>query len=111
MNQVKLIRGDTWIRTWVLKDSSGVPVDLSGASARLMVRDSNTGAVKIAASTDNGLLTIISTEGRIALIVPYTQTETLTPGKYKFDLEVTYANNIRRTIEQSILRVVEDVTR
>ena len=111
MATVKLIRGDTWIRTWVLKDSSGAPVDLSGASARLMVRDSNTGAVKIVASTDNGFLTIIPTEGRIDLIVPYTQTETLTPGKYKFDLEVTYANNIRRTIEQSILSIVEDVTR
>lgn len=111
MSQVKLIRGDTWVRTWVLKDSNGTPIDLSRASARFMVRDSNTDAVKIIASTDNGLLTITPTEGRIDLIVPYTQTETLTPGKYKFDLEVTYVNNIRRTIEQSVLRVVEDVTR
>ncbi|WP_312677116.1 hypothetical protein, partial [Escherichia coli] len=62
MATVKLIRGDTWIRTWVLKDSNGTPVDLSGASARLMVLDSNTGTIKIVASTDNGLLTITPTE-------------------------------------------------
>ncbi len=39
MATVKLIRGDTWRRSWIIKDEVGQPIDLTGASARLQVRD------------------------------------------------------------------------
>lgn len=39
MAAVKIYRGDTWQRAWVLTDASGAPLDLTGASARLHARD------------------------------------------------------------------------
>jgi hypothetical protein len=106
---VKLYRGDTWTRAWELKDAAGHPIDLTGASARLQVRDA-AGAVVIAASTADGRLTLTPASGRIDMLVPYSATG-LAPGSYRFDLEVTHAGGLRRTYEQDTLVVLEDVTR
>jgi hypothetical protein len=106
---VKLYRGDTWTRAWELKDAAGNTIDLTGASARLQVRDS-AGAVVISASTSDGRLTLTPASGRIDMLVPYSATG-LAPGSYRFDLEVTHAGGLRRTYEQDTLVVLEDVTR
>jgi hypothetical protein len=79
----RLYRGDTWTRAWELKDAAGDPIDLTGASARLQVRDAS-GAVVISASTADGRLTIQPAAGRIDLLVPYSATG-LAPGSYRFD--------------------------
>jgi hypothetical protein len=106
---VKLYRGDTWTRAWELKDAAGNPINLTGASARLQVRDA-TGAVVISASTTDGRITITPASGRIDMLVPYSATG-LAPGSYRFDLEVTHASGLRRTYEQDTLVVLEDMTR
>jgi hypothetical protein len=106
---VKLYRGDTWTRAWEIKDAAGNPIDLTGASARLQVRDA-TGAVVISASTIDGRLTLTPASGRIDMLVPYSAT-VIAPGSYRFDIEVTHASGIRRTYEQDTLIVLEDVTR
>jgi hypothetical protein len=106
---VKLYRGDTWTRAWELKDAAGNPIDLTGASARLQVRDA-TGAVVISASTTDGRLTLTPASGRIDMLVPYAATG-IAPGSYRLDLEVTHANGLRRTYEQDTLIVLEDMTR
>ena len=31
MATVRLIRGDTWRRSWIIKDETGQPIDLTGA--------------------------------------------------------------------------------
>jgi len=105
---VKLYRGDTWTRAWELKDAAGNPIDLTGSSARLQVRDA-TGAEVIAASTTDGRLTLTPASGRIDMLVPYAATG-IAPGTYRFDLEVTHASGLRRTYEQDTLVVLEDVT-
>ena len=105
---VKLYRGDTWTRGWELRDAAGNPIDLTGASVRLHVRDAS-GSVVISASTTDGRLTITPASGRIDMLVPYAVTG-ITPGSYRFDLEVTHANGVRRTYEQDTLIVLEDIT-
>jgi hypothetical protein len=105
---VKLYRGDTWTRAWELRDAAGNPIDLTGASARLQVRDA-TGAVVISASTTDGRITLTPASGRIDMSVPYSATG-LAPGPYRFDLEVTHAGGMRRTYEQDTLVVLEDVS-
>jgi hypothetical protein len=104
----KIYRGDTWTRTWEIISADGSAVDLTGATIRLQVRDTND-AVVIEATTNNGYFTIDSNHGRIDMNVPYSSTN-ISPGNYKFDLEVTHANGIRRTYEQGTLIVLEDVT-
>jgi hypothetical protein len=104
-----LIRGDSWVRTWILKDPNNNPLNLTGATVRLQVRDAND-AIKISASTSDGKITLTPAQGKIDMTISYTETN-LPPGSYKFDLEVTHANGIRRTYEQGILIVIPDVTK
>jgi DNA-binding IclR family transcriptional regulator len=106
---VRLVRGDTWTRAWELRDAAGAPIDLTGATARLQVRD-DADAVLIAASTSDGRITVTATAGRIDMKVPYSATA-LAPGSYRFDLEVTHADGTRRTYEQDTLVVLADVAR
>jgi hypothetical protein len=61
---VKLYRGDTWKRAWELRDAANNPIDLTGASARLQVRD-QAGNVVVSASTTDGRITITPAAGRI----------------------------------------------
>jgi len=107
--RVRLYRGDTWGRSWILKQSSGAPVNLAGATARLHVRN-DAGALLIQASTADGRITIVPDEGRINMSVPYAATG-LAPGSYRYDIEVTYSDGTRQTIEQSTLIVLEDMSR
>lgn len=106
ISPVSLYRGDTWSRVWSPKDPSGVPIDLTGATARLHLRD-KVGALVLEASTANGRLVIAP--GTITLEVAFADME-LPPGTYRFDLEVTYASGRRRTYEVNVLVVLEDVS-
>ncbi|GAB4483861.1 MAG: hypothetical protein OHK0044_33290 [Burkholderiaceae bacterium] len=106
---VRLVRGDTWTRAWELRDANDAPIDLSGATARLQVRD-EADAVLISASTSDGRLTITPGAGRIDMRVPFAATA-LAPGSYRYDLEVTHADGTRRTYEQETLVVLADVAR
>lgn len=109
MATVKLVRGDTWDRTWIITDEAGAPLDLTGATARLHVRD-GADALMFAASTANGHLTITPAAGRIDMRVPKELTG-IAPGTYRFDLEVTYPDGRRYTYEQAALAVLTDYTR
>lgn len=106
---VKLFRGDTWQRAWVIKDAAGNPVNLTGASARMHVRDSG-GALVMSASTADGRLIIQPAAGRIDLLMPKEATG-VAPGSYRFDLEITYSDGRRQTYEQATLVVLEDISR
>lgn len=109
MPAVKLFRGDTWQRAWMIKDASGAPVDLTGAGARLHVRDA-AGVKVMEASIADGRLTIQPAGGRIDLVMPKEATG-IDPGSYRFDLEVTFASGVRTTYEQETLVVMEDMSR
>ena len=104
----QIYRGDTWLRSWIIKDSTGVPVDLTGASARMHVR--NTDDLTLSVSVGTGL-TITADAGRVDLRVDAVDTAKFALTTYRFDLEITFADGIVRTIEQGRLIVVEDVTR
>ncbi len=106
---VKLYRGDTWQRAWVIQDAAGAPVDLTGAAARLHVRDAD-GVKVMEASTADGRLTLQPAHGRIDLLMPKEATG-VAPSAYRFDLEVTYPSGVRRTYEQATLVVLEDMSR
>lgn len=109
MSTVKIFRGDTWQRVWLIETSEGVPANLTGASARLHVRDEE-GALAMSASTVDGRLTFGTiTQGRIDLVMPKEVTD-LPLGKYRFDLEVTFPNGTRITYEQKTLLVMEDIS-
>lgn len=110
---IKHYRGDTWLRSWVIKDATGAPVDLTGASARLHVRPqegTDTADELILAATVGDGLTITAGAGRVDLRVEAVDMAGLDLATFRFDLEVTFADGIVRTIEQNRIMIVEDIT-
>lgn len=106
---MRVIRGDTWQRAWVIRDGAGALVDLTGCTARVQVRNP-AGALVAEATTGNGVLVLNGPAGRLDLILPAATMATLY-GNYRFDLEVTYPTGVVRTYEQGALVVAEDVSR
>jgi hypothetical protein len=109
MPPARLFRGDTWRRAWVVGGLEN-PTNLTGATARLHLRDSKD-ILKIAATTENGLLSITPLLGRIDLRVEGTDMILDPNDSYTFDLELTTEDGIIRTIEQEKLKINADITR
>lgn len=108
--EVRLYAGDTWRRSWRLKQPSGVPVDLTGASARLHLRDT-AGALLLAATTGaDGRIVITPAEGLIAMTVAAADTVSLPVNRHRWALELTDAAGIVTTLEAGVLVVQEDIT-
>lgn len=109
LKPVRLVAGDCWHRAWRLQQSGGAPVDLTGASARLHVRDAE-GAKVAEASTADGRIVITPAQGRIEMTIPAAATA-LPVGSYRYALELTYASGCVETVETHTLVILEDVTR
>lgn len=110
MAAVKVYRGDTWRRIWIVQDAHGAPLDLTGYTARLHVRDAD--GLKLAeASTADGRLVITPAAGRIELTMPAAVMAGLAPGSVRFDIELTSGGGEVTTLEQSTLVVREDMAR
>lgn len=99
-----LVRGDSWSASWSVREPDGAELIADGAIARLHVR-SSAGALLLSASTDNGHITL--SNGAATLLVPFTATESLAPGRYAFDLEITRAGT-RWTPVRGVLLVLPD---
>lgn len=107
---VNLVAGDTWARSWVLSDDAGQPIDLTGASARLHVRDKQGTLHASATSALAGGIVITPLTGRIEMEIAAATTGLLAPGPYRYALEVTFGDGRVRTIETNNLVVSEDLT-
>ena len=106
-----IYRGDSWKRVWRFTTRPANPDYLVGASARLHLRDTRKTLVISAASPTASLSIVPDQEGgTIYLNVPAAQTQSLKPGKYFFDLEVTFSDSTVLTVEQATLTVLEDYT-
>ncbi len=105
---MRVIRGDTWQRAWVISDGAGAPVDLTGCAARLQVRD-GTGALAAEATLVNGRLLLDALAGRVDLVMPAAVMADLL-GRYRFDIELTYSTGVVTTYEVGTLIVAEDVS-
>lgn len=100
--------------------ADGLPIDTTGASARLhLKRRIDDSTPVLTASTNTGEITISAEaasekypSGRtlIVMAVPKEQTADIEPGKYVFDIEYTFGDGTRRTYEQNVLEVRRDAT-
>ncbi len=107
LKPVQLVAGDTWARAWALTDANDTPIDLTGASARLHVRDKD-GLLVMSADTTDGRLTISA--NTISLIMPATVTAPIVAGAYRYATEVSFSDATVRTIEINTLSVQADLT-
>jgi hypothetical protein len=109
MSIVTHTKNDTWQRTYVLKDSALVPLDLTGATVSLQVRQGNGLVVDL-----SSYCTLTPLLGQIDLEAP-SSVMGLPVGGYKFDLQITYPaspGGVARvkTYDTSDLHIVQDAT-
>lgn len=101
-----LKRGDTWSQTFLFRQPSGEPVDLTGATARLHLRDTRDALLVDATA----YLTLDGPAGALALTVPAQVTQTFPIGKHVFDVELTYPDGTTKSTQTAQLNVIKDVT-
>lgn len=105
-------QGATFTRILTWKDSNGLPVNLSGYTARMHVRkDYESQIIVLELTTENGRISIIPNIGRITLSVDDTTTSQLVPSSYVYDLElVSSSGTVTRLVEGAFV-VKPEVTR
>jgi hypothetical protein len=96
--------GATLDRTLVWKDSAGTPINLSGYSAKAMVKDeSGTSAVLLLEfSTATGEITLGGALGTIHIVVPYADTR-IEIGRHLWSLEMTTGTTVTRLVEGAFI--------
>jgi len=108
MEKVKLeqCRGDTFQFAVLIKDSTGEPISLTGATVRFTLA----AETNITEKTEGVDITVDEAAGRIDIAVFYELME-VDPGDYPFDVEVTFDDNARRTLVLGELTIRDDVTK
>jgi hypothetical protein len=104
-------QGSVWSVVLVYTDSNNVPVNLTGYTAAMQLRQNyNSDVANLTLTTANGGISIVGATGTITINATAVQTGALDPGFYVYDLELTSGSNISRLI-QGQLTVAEQVTR
>jgi hypothetical protein len=93
------------------KDSNGNAVNLTGASAKLQVRDSK-GGIKLAVSltSPSGGITIEPLLGKLTIKMTPTQTSKLFYPKSEYDLMLTDSNSNKTKLMEGFLTLSRSVT-
>lgn len=81
----------------------GGPVDLTGATARMQIRETYVGAPLLSATNANGRITLGTTNGRVDIKFPSSVTDLLTTENAIYDLEISLPD----TPEPDVQRVLE----
>lgn len=104
-------QGATWSVTVTYKDSTGAPINLTGYTAALQVRQqySSVDADLTLTSPSNGIV-ITPLTGVVVVTMTAAQTAALAEGYYVYDLELTSGTYKDRLI-QGQLTVAPEVTR
>jgi hypothetical protein len=78
--------GTTWEENWqLLQSPGGLPVDLTGYSARMMLRQDIEDAAPLATFTTGTEITITPAAGTVALRVEHTAVTALSPDNERLD--------------------------
>jgi hypothetical protein len=102
-------QGSTFSRTLTYKVDDD-PVDLTGYSARLQVREYHYSDDFIASLTDSSGITLGGSAGTISILVAASATQSFVAGDYVYDLELVAGGTVTRLIEGKFT-VTPEVTR
>lgn len=105
-------QGATLVRTLSVKDDTGLPVVLTGYSARMQVRrthEAKTAVVEL--SSANGRITIVANSGTVGLGLTDEITSTLPVGTFVYDLVLTDSSGAAMRLIEGKFIVAAGVTR
>jgi len=98
-------KGATYEHTIFWKDKLKQPIDLSGVTARMQIRETiESPTVILELSSANGLIFIDATLGAIVFNINYATTALLPGTEGVYDLELTFSSGkVKRLIQGSIV--------
>jgi hypothetical protein len=104
-------QGATWSVTVTYTDSNGTPINLTGYTAAMQVRQQYSSAdADLTLTSPSGGIVITPLTGVIVITMTATQTAALEEGYYVYDVELTSGSYKDRLI-QGQLTVAPEVTR
>lgn len=104
-------RGATFSEQIEWKDESGTPVNLTGFTARMHMRETLEAADPfLTLTTENGGITLGGVAGTIQLLASATQTTAITATSGVYDLELASGANVTRLLE-GLAIISPEVTR
>lgn len=105
-------KGATYRKTFFWKDSAGVPIDLTGYTARMQIRENYSSNTLIAElTTENGGITITPLEGKIELFLSDTDTTALTQSKGVYDIELLAPGGDVIKFLRGYVSILQEVTK
>lgn len=109
---LKFYQGDTYQHRLTWNDSDSVPINLTGYTCRMQVRQSVAAEDVVFESSDaEGDITLGGLAGTIDLLIPTEKTSLLVLSRYVYDLELTAPDGIVTTLVYGTLNVTAEVTR
>ena len=104
--------GATFTRTITYADSEGTPIDLSGATVRMQIRDnysSQSPSISLSSAT-SGITLSLSTVGQFTITMTASQTENLGIQQGVYDVEVEYTSGVVERILEGRVKILKQVT-
>lgn len=104
-------QGATFAREITWLDSSAIPVNNTGYTARMQVRATvSSASTLLSISTTTGEIVLGGADGKITITVPATTTAAIAAGCYVYDLEMVSGITVYRILQGSFT-VDAEVTR
>ena len=105
-------QGATFSRAITWQDSQAVPVNLTGYTARMQVRDEvDSASAALSLTTENSRISLGGTAGTITLLVSAADTAAVAAGEYVYDLELVSGSGTVTRLIQGCFTVDAEVTR
>lgn len=105
-------QGATFNQPLVWKDSSGTAVNVTGYTARMQIRKTvDATTVILTLTTENGRITVGTSNGLITLLVSAADTAALTSFCGVYDLEVISPTGVVTRLLEGQVEVSKEVTR
>jgi hypothetical protein len=98
-------QGVTWVREIIWKDSSRVPIDVSGYSAAMQIRNPLDDTIPLLSITNIGAINVGTTDGKFVITLTAVTTAALDFDTAVYDLKVISpapANTVTRLIEGTV---------
>lgn len=105
-------QGSTFTLPIIWKDSEGVPINVTGYTARMQIRKTVKSAeVLISATTENGRITLGGATGAVTVTIPATITDDIIVKSAVYDLELQSAAGVVTRLIQGAVTISPEVTR
>lgn len=95
-------QGSTFYLNLIYQDSDGVPIDITGNTARMQLRRAFNSVVDLTLTSASGDIVITGNTGNILITISDTDTGLLEAGFYLYDLELDNGGVITRLIQGQI---------